>query len=96
MEAGRGLIDSLANLFNLSIMLRQVPDEWKSFIVPPVFKGGRKDRAEPSNYRLISLTSCVARTLEKLINKQLRSSLNGNKLLYQHQSGFLPEHSTGS
>ena len=39
-EAGRGLIDPLTNLFNRSVTLGQVPDEWKSPIVSPVFKGG--------------------------------------------------------
>ena len=32
--------------------------------------------------------------MEKLINKQLQAYLVNNNLLYQHQSGFLPGHST--
>ncbi len=93
-EAGPGLIHPLTVLFNHSIVQGQVPDDWKTAIVSPIFKGGGKDRTDPSSYRPIALTSCVARVLEKLINKQLLKYLLEKSLLYQHQSGFLPSHST--
>ena len=67
-EAGPALVGPLVTLFNRSLLLRQVPDEWKKAIVIPIFKGGRKDRQEPSSYRPISLTSCVARTMEKIVH----------------------------
>ena len=54
-EAGPALVGPLVTLFNRSLLLRQVPDEWKKAIVIPIFKGGRKDRQEPSSYRPISL-----------------------------------------
>ena len=37
----------------------------------PFSKGGRKDRQEPGSYRPISLTSCVARTMEKIVNAKI-------------------------
>ena len=46
-----------------------------------MFKGGRKDRQDAMNYRPISLTSCVARVMEKLLNKQVLKYLRGNSLL---------------
>ena len=42
----------------------------------PVFKGGRKDRRLPVNYRPISLTTCVARVLENIVNKRLQGYRN--------------------
>ena len=93
-EAGPGVVGPLTSLFNLSLNVKAVPDEWKKAIISPIFKGGRKDRQDPSSYRPISLTSCVARTMEKLINGQILKYLSSNSLLYQHQSGFLPKHST--
>ena len=95
-EAGPGLISPLTALFNRSVDAGEVPDEWKAAEITPVFKGGNKDRRMPSNYRPIALTCCIARVLEKLINKRLLSYLIQHKILYQHQSGFLPKHSTTS
>ena len=59
-----------------------------------LYKGGRKDRRSPTNFRPISLTSCVARTMEKLLHCQVLEYLQTNGLLYEHQAGFLPNHST--
>ena len=64
-EVGPGVVGPLVSLFNKSISLGSVPTEWKMAVVTPIFKGGRKDRRIPANYRPISLTSCVARLLEK-------------------------------
>ena len=36
----------------------------------------------------------MARVLEKALNKQIRKYLEVNKLIYDHQSDFLPQHST--
>ena len=85
---------ALTTLFNMSISLGQVPDEWKYAIVSPICKGGRKDRHSPTNYRPISLTSCVAQTMEKLLHCQVLEYLQTNGLLYEHQVGFLPNHLT--
>ena len=93
-EAGQGLVGPLVSLFNASLRLRQVPDEWRKAIIKPIFKGGKKDRRDPYSYRPISLTSCVARTMEKLLNARIFEYLKQNLLLYQHQSGFQQNHST--
>ena len=70
-EAGPGLVGPLVSLFNASLRLRQVPDEWRNAIIKPIFKGGRKDRRDPSSYRPIALTSCIARTMEKILNTRI-------------------------
>ena len=46
-------------------LCREVPEEWRRAIIKPIFKGGKKDRKDPSSYRPISLTSCVAKFLKK-------------------------------
>lgn len=49
---------SLCALFNRSLSLGIVPDDWKLANVVPVFKKGEKDHME--NYRPISLLSKVS------------------------------------
>ena len=93
-EVGPGVVGPLVSLFNKSISLGSVPTEWKMAVVTLIFKGGRKDRRIPANYRPISLTSCVARLLEKIINKKLLGYLTKHNLIFEHQSGFLTGHST--
>ena len=46
-----------------------LPDLWKKTNVTPVLKKGNK--FQPSNYRLISLTSQVVKLVESIIKEQL-------------------------
>ncbi len=48
----------LTDLFNLSLISAEVPDDWRSAIVRPIFKKG--DRADPGYYRAVSLTPLVS------------------------------------
>jgi hypothetical protein len=57
----------------------------------PIKKG---DTSLPSNYRPVSLLSCVSKIFEKIVYKQIYNHLHINKLLYKFQSGFLPGYST--
>ena len=78
----------------MPLRLGEVPEEWKGAVVIPLHKGGKKPWKDSLSYRPISLTSCVARVLEKALNMQIRKYLEVNKLIYDHQSGFLPQRST--
>ena len=78
-EAGPNVVGPLTTLYNYSLRMQQILEEWKMAVVTPIFKGGHRDREKPSNYRPISLTSCVARLMEKLLNAQI--------LRYLEQSG---------
>ena len=57
-----------------------------------IFKKG--DMSLPSNYRPISLISCFGKIMERVIYKYVFNHLQGNKLIYENQSGFLPKYST--
>ncbi len=52
----------LTDLFNLSLVSAEVPDDWRSAIVCPIFKKG--DREDPGNYRPVSVTSIVCKLME--------------------------------
>ena len=90
-EAGPGVVGPPTTLINLLLHSNRVLNEWKEAIVCPILKEARQD---PTNYRPIPLNSWVARTMEKLVNSQMLAFLSENSLLYQHQSGFLSNHST--
>jgi hypothetical protein len=82
----------LCSLFNKSLREKVFPSDWKIAHVIPLFKTG--DKSLPSNYRPITLLSCVSKVLEKNIFKHVFNHLLENKLLYKFQSGFMPGHST--
>ena len=54
--------------------------------VVPVYKRG--DRQTPSNYRPISLTSIVVKTMERIIHSEVISTLEAHHLISTHQYGF--------
>ena len=79
-------------LFKRSFNEGVYPRKWKFARVMPLFKKG--DKTDPSNYRPISLISCVGKVMERVIFKHIYNYLNDNKLLYRLQSGFQPQQST--
>ena len=69
------------------------PESWRLATIIPIPKPG-KNPAEPTNYRPIALTSCLCKTLERMINKRLVWYLESNNLITPIQSGFRSERST--
>jgi Reverse transcriptase (RNA-dependent DNA polymerase)/Endonuclease-reverse transcriptase len=65
----------------------KIPDEWKTAVVIPIFKGG--ERNKPENYRPVSLTCIVCKIVEKLFEEYTEYQLN-NKNFYgnNQQHGF--------
>ena len=53
-----------------------------------------KDTVEPNNYRPKALTSCLCKTLERMINKRLTWFLKSNNHISRFQSGFRPDRCT--
>ena len=83
----------LTLLFNRSLQLGQVPNQWKLANVSAIFKGkGSPD--DPSNYRPISITSCIGKILEFFFFKYLYNYLQENDILTKFRSGFRPKDST--
>ena len=71
---------------------KKYPRSWKIAHVIPLFKNGEKSL--PSNYRPVSLLSCVSKIFEKNVFRNIFNHLHKNKLLYKFQSGFIPGLST--
>ena len=56
---------SLTLIFNKSLKTGIFTDAWKLAFVTPVYKKGNKE--DPSNYRPISLLSCISKILEGFV-----------------------------
>lgn len=83
----------LTRLFRLSMTSGRVPKSWKLANVQPVPKKG--SRADPANYRPISVTSILCKSMERVLNNRLLAYLEANDLLSDRQYGFRRGRSTG-
>jgi hypothetical protein len=52
------------------------------------------DKAEPGNYRPVSLTSVICKTMDKLVRKIIVKHMSANKLFNNKQFGFISGRST--
>ena len=86
-------LSTLLHILNDIWTIGVFPDSWRLATVIPIPKPG-KDHAEPTNYRPTALTSCLCKTLERMINKRLVWYLESNDLISSIQSGFRSERST--
>jgi hypothetical protein len=82
------LAGPLCTLFTKSMNTGVVPQDWKSAIVTPIFKKGAK--ADPGNYRPVSLTSVPCKIMESIIKDALMDHLLWNNLISDSQHGFVP------
>ena len=78
-------------LFQESIRLGMVPDDWRRATVVAIHKKGSRNKVE--NYRPVSLTSILCKCLERIIRKQVCTYLISNKLLAPAQHGFVQRRS---
>ena len=69
-----------------------VPQQMKIAKVVPIFK--TSDPTLPTNYRPISLLTTFSKLIERLLYNKVMNFLTENNILYKHQYGFRPKHST--
>ena len=69
------------------------PEDWHKAVIIPIPKPG-KDKTEATNYRPIALTSCICKTMERMINDRLVWFLQSNNLISGIQAGFRKNYST--
>ncbi|GFO39486.1 LINE-1 retrotransposable element orf2 protein [Plakobranchus ocellatus] len=84
---------TLLKFFNNIWTTGDIPPSWREASVVPIPKLG-KDPSDPSNYRPIALTSCLCKTLERMVNDRLVHVLESRNLLSNVQCGFRKDHST--
>ena len=82
----------MTKLFNQSLFLGEVPEEWKMANVSPIFKKGSRKVA--ANYRPVSLTSISSKIMEAAVRETILTHMKRNSLLSTRQFGFLGGRST--
>ena len=82
----------LTILFNASLELGKLPDEWRTANISAIYKKGCRQVC--GNYRPVSLTYIACKVLESIVGEQLIDYLKKNKLFSNRQFGFLGGRST--
>ena len=77
----------LLGLFNKTWESGQIPKPWKLATINPILKKGKK-ADQPGSYRPISLTSCVGKLIERMVNSRLYWWLESSGLINMNQAGF--------
>ena len=81
-----------SKLFNLVLQSGFYPDTWCVGSLTPIFKSG--DRADPSNYRGICVSSCLGKFFSIILNQRLLNFTQKNNILHNSQIGFMPNFRT--
>nr|CAH0112335.1 unnamed protein product [Daphnia galeata] len=83
----------LLHLLKSMFQTAYVPEDWKKAPIIPILKPS-KPSAEPESYRPISLTSCLGKIMERIVNKRLSWLLQKNGKKLKTQAGFHNRRST--
>ena len=89
-ECSKEIAPSLTCLFNMSLSLGKMPENWILANITPVFKKGDKGQCE--NYRPISLLCIASKVFERVIISQIKNEIM--PLITPFQYGFLNGKST--
>ena len=79
--------EALLIIFRKSLDSGEIPSDWKSANITPIYKKGSK--LQPSNYRPVSLTSIPCKIFESILRDQLITHLTDNNLINSSQHGFM-------
>ena len=83
------LIPCIVKLFNSFLSKGVYPKKWKTGYIKPIYKA--EDPLQPSNYRGITIMSCVSKLFNSILNERLQSYLDRNKIIDHAQIGFQPK-----
>ena len=93
INAGKPALYKLLEIFNKTWQEGSLPQSWREATMIPIHKKG-KSKTETTSYRPISLTSCVVKLLERIINARMKLYLEAEQLLSPQQAGFRENHCT--
>ena len=85
--------NALLRLYNRSWQSGTTPPTWRTAVVIPILKKGKK-ASDLASYRPISLTSTISKTMERMVNGRLYQYMENSGLLDENQAGFCRHRST--
>ena len=77
----------MLRIFNDSWKTGSCPASWREAIIVPILKKG-KPASQIDSFRPVSLTSCVAKTMERMVASRLSFMADSNEWWCQDQAGF--------
>jgi exonuclease III len=83
---------AMLKLFNLCLDSECYPESWCTGYIVPIHKSGSK--LQPSNYRPVTISSCLGKVFGSILNNRINSYLENNNLISSVQIGFLKGHRT--
>jgi ribonuclease HI len=88
------LLPYLVKLFKWSYALEHIPQAWREVRVVFIPKAGKRDTEQPKSFRPISLSSFLLKTMEKLIDHNIREDILSRHPLHSKQFAFQQGKST--
>ncbi len=82
----------LEGIFQKSLDDKELPLDWKQARISAIYKKGNRSLA--GNYRPVSLTSIVCKSMERIIRDWIVTHMTENKLFSKKQYGFIKHRST--
>ncbi|MES9902847.1 MAG: reverse transcriptase family protein [Sedimenticola sp.] len=80
------------NLFNRVLDTGIMPECWLEGYIIPIHKKG--DPMDPSNYRPITLLSCLGKLFTSILNTRVTNFVEEHDILNENQAGFRKNYST--
>ena len=91
ITASNKINNLLLKLFNIILTTGIYPDPWKLGEIIPIYKN-KGDNKDPSNYRPITLTSCISKLFSIILNERLSKYIEN--IINPNQGAFLKGSST--
>ena len=92
-KSTRQITTMLTKLFNVILASGVVPEQWSIGVIKAIYKSSGDDK-DPSNYRGITLISCLGKLFSNLINHRLTLFVDNNNIIAPQQAGFTAGFST--
>ena len=86
------ILPTLCNLFNTILNREYFPKMWSVGFIVPIYKSDGCDN--PSNYRGITITSCVGKLFTSVINQRIIKFVEKQRIVSHHQVGFRKSYQT--